>query len=344
MPLRLLEMVLPTGHVDEVKELLSEEPVVDVWYDQLSEDQVLIKILASVEETEHLIDLLDKNFSTIENFRLILLPVAASVPRVEEENQAQQPDPEEERKKAERVSREELYTTVKDTARLSRVYLMMVVMSTIVAAIGLLKDNVAVVIGAMVIAPLLGPIIGLALATTLGDRELTRHSLKASAAGLALALTLAILMGYLLEVNPYIPEIASRTDISLGDVILALASGFAGALAFTSGAPAALIGVMVAVALLPPLVTLGLLLGSGFWQLALGALLLLATNMICVNLAGVISFWVQGVRPTTWWEENIARRATAVSIVSCVGLLTMLVAVILLSRKIGVPVAFRGIF
>ena len=344
MPLRLLEMVLSEGHVHEVKELLEGEPIVDVWYDQLSETQVLVKILASVEETEHLIDLLEKHFSTVDGFRLILMPVAASVPRVEEEEKGKQPDPEEERKKAERVSREELYATVKDTAKLSRVYLIMVALSTIVAAIGLLKDNVAVVIGAMVIAPLLGPIIGLALATTLGDRDLARHAVKANAAGLALALALAILMGNFLEVNPYIPAMASRTDISLGDVILALASGFAGALAFASGAPAALIGVMVAVALLPPLTAFGLLLGSGFFVLALGAFLLLATNMICVTLAGVISFWLQGVRPTTWWEENLARRATVVSIASCVALLAVLVAVIVLYHKIGPPMGFMGIF
>jgi uncharacterized membrane protein len=221
--------------------------------------------------------------------------VAASVPRVEEDK-ARQPDPEEERKKAERVSREELYAAIRDTARLSRVYLMMVAMSTMVAAVGLLKDNVPVVIGAMVIAPLLGPIIGLALATTLGD------------------------------------------------VLVALASGFAGALAFTSGAAGALIGVMVAVALLPPLVNLGLLLGSGFGQLALGALLLVATNMICINLAGVISFWVQGIRPTTWWEENLARRATGVSVAICVSLLAMPVGVILLSRRLVPSAAFWGIF
>ena len=344
MPLRLLEMVLPAGQVDEVKELVKEEPIVDVWYDQLSETQVLVKILASLEETEHLIDLAEKHFSMLDGFRLILLPVAASLPRVEEEEKLKPPEPEEEKKKAERVSREELYATVKDTARLSRVFLIMVGLSTIVAALGLLKDNVAVVIGAMVIAPLLGPIIGLALATTLGDRDLARHAIKANGAGLVLALTLAIVMGYWLEVNPYIPAIASRTDISLGDVVLALASGFAGALAFSSGAPAALIGVMVAVALLPPLAVFGLLIGSGFWTLALGAFLLLATNMICVNLAGVISFWVQGVRPTTWWEENIARRATWVAILSCVALLAVLIAVILLSRKIGTPMSLRGIF
>ncbi|MEW6386302.1 MAG: TIGR00341 family protein [Thermodesulfobacteriota bacterium] len=339
MPLRLIEMVLPQEHVEEARELLREQPVVDVWYDQLSEKQTLIKILVSLEETEHLIDLLDKHYSVVDGFRLILLPVAASIPRQEEPEEAAQKGeeaPPEAKKKPERVSREELYETIKDTAKVSQVYLVMVGLSTIVAAIGILNNSVAVVIGAMVIAPLLGPIIALALATTLGDQELARLSLKANAAGISLALLLAIILGFMMEVNPLIPEIVSRTNIGLGNVILALASGFAGALAFTTGVPTTLIGVMVAVALLPPLVTLGLLIGSGYFFLAVGALLLLLTNIICVNLAGVISFYVQGIRPTNWWEANIARRATLISVASCASLLLILVLVILLSKKIGI--------
>jgi uncharacterized hydrophobic protein (TIGR00341 family) len=344
MPLRLLEMVLPEGHVGEIKELLKDEPVEDIWYDRISESQTLIKILAHTEETERLIDLLGENFSLVDGFRLILLPVAATLPRVEEPEEKKNLKPEAEKKRAERVSREELYAGVKEMARLSRVYLVMVALSTIVAALGLLKDNVAIVIGAMVIAPLLGPVIALAMATTLGDRDLSRLSLKANGAGLGLALLLSMAMGYLLDVNPHIPEIASRTDITLGAMIVALASGFAGALSFARGVSASLIGVMVAVALLPPLVAAGLLVGAGFLILGLGALLLTATNIICVNLAGVISFWVQGVRPTTWWEENIARRATAISVGTCVALLALLAGVILLSRRVGSPVMFWGIF
>jgi uncharacterized hydrophobic protein (TIGR00341 family) len=344
MVLRLLEMVLPEGHVREVKELLKDEAVEDIWYDRISESQALIKILAQTEETERLIDLLGERFSLVDGFRLILLPVAATVPRVEEPENKKEPKPEAEKKRAERISREEMYAGVKDMARLSRVYLVMVALSAVVAAMGLLKDNVAIVIGAMVIAPLLGPVIALAMATTLGDRDLSRLSMKTNAAGLGLALALAMLMGYLLDVNPYIPAIADRTEISLGDIVVALASGFAGALAFARGVSATLIGVMVAVALLPPLVAAGLLVGAGFWLLASGALLLTATNIICVNLAGVISFWVQGIRPTTWWEESIARRATVISVAVCVALLALLAATILLSRRVGSPATFLGIF
>jgi uncharacterized membrane protein len=86
-----------------------------------------------------------------------------------------------------RISREELYNSIADGAKLSRVFVMMVILSAIVAAIGLIKDNVAVVVGAMVIAPLLGPNVALALGTTLGDIPLTLRSLKTNVVGVAIA-------------------------------------------------------------------------------------------------------------------------------------------------------------
>jgi uncharacterized membrane protein len=118
-----------------------------------------------------------------------------------------------------------------------------------------------------------------------------------------------------------------------GYIAVALASGCAGALAFTTGVSAALVGVMVAVALLPPLVTFGLLLGGGEPELAMGALSLFMVNLICVNLAGVTTFLVQGIHPATWWEKNRAAKATRIAIGLWVALLAALVGLILLLRK-----------
>ncbi|HZE21218.1 MAG TPA: hypothetical protein VE082_04110, partial [Desulfobaccales bacterium] len=167
MPLRLIEMVLPADHVAEAKEVFREQSLVDVWYDQLSETQVLIKVLVEVEHSEELIDSLDKYFSVVEGFRLILLPVSASIPRIEEEENKEEEtlSPEDQKRQAERVSREELYAQIADTIKVGRTYYIMVILSTIVAAIGLMQDNIPVVIGAMVIAPLLGPNMAMALAT-----------------------------------------------------------------------------------------------------------------------------------------------------------------------------------
>ena len=172
----------------------------------------------------------------------------------------------------------------------SRVYLAMVVLSTIVAAIGLYYNSVAIIIGAMVIAPLLGPNVALSLGTTLGDLSLLRRALLTALAGIATTMALSVIIGVLLQVNPASPEMASRSGVGMGDIAVALASGCAGALAFTTGVSATLIGVMVAVALLPPLVTFGLLLGGGHPALAMGALSLFLVNLICVNLAGVTTF------------------------------------------------------
>jgi uncharacterized membrane protein len=145
---------------------------------------------------------------------------------------------------------------------------------------------------------------------------------------------LSILLGLFLEVNPVGEEISARTSIRLVDIAVALASGGAGALAFTAGVSTGLVGVMVAVALLPPLASLGLLLGSGYLLPAMGAGLLLITNIICINLAGVLVFWIQGVRPTSWWEENKAQRSTKISIAVCAGLLIILALSIILAKHI----------
>ena len=146
-------------------------------------------------------------------------------------------------------------------------------------------------------------------------------------------MALSVIIGALVHVDPSLPEVASRTRAGPGDFAVALASGCAGALAFTTGVSATLIGVMVAVALLPPLVTFGLLLGGGHPALAMGALSLFLMNLICVNLAGVTTFLVQSIRPATWWEKDRAKTATRIAIGLWVALLAALVGLIVLLRN-----------
>ncbi|HDR90663.1 MAG TPA: DUF389 domain-containing protein, partial [candidate division Zixibacteria bacterium] len=124
----------------------------------------------------------------------------------------------------------------------------------------------------------------------------------------------------------------TRTQVTHGDLIIALASGSVGVLAFTTALPTMLVGVMVAVALLPPLVVTGLLIGAGHMESALGATLLLLTNLICINLAGVITFYIQGVRPLTWWDAEKAKKATSKAILIWLILFGILIVLITLSN------------
>lgn len=333
MALRLIEMVLSEKAGGEVRELLKEHKVLEHRQIRLPDGEVLVRILLDVEQSEAVLDLLAERHAGGEGNRLVILPVEATLPRAEPEPAAAPEQPAPEAKSPERISREELYEDIKDAARFSKVYMAMVVLSTIVAAIGLYYDSVAIIIGAMVIAPLLGPNVALSLATTLGDLLLLRRALMTALAGIATTMALSVIIGVLLRVNPATPELASRNAVGLGDIVVALASGCAGALAFTTGVSATLIGVMVAVALLPPLVAFGLLLGGGHPALAMGALSLFLMNLICVNLAGVITFLVKGIRPAIWWEKDRAAKATRIAIGMWATLLAVLVGLILLLRK-----------
>ncbi|MGB5669375.1 MAG: DUF389 domain-containing protein, partial [Sedimenticolaceae bacterium] len=105
-------------------------------------------------------------------------------------------------------------------------------------------------------------------------------------------------------------EILARTDVGLDGAALALASGAAAVLSLTTGLSSTLVGVMVAVALLPPTATMGMLVGAGHLQLAGGALLLLAVNVVCVIVAAKIVFMAKEVKPRTWHERQQARQST----------------------------------
>jgi uncharacterized hydrophobic protein (TIGR00341 family) len=323
----LLEVVIPAENSAIVlDEVLADIAVSQRWEQKLEEGLVLVKLIANSVDAEHVVDQLEDRFSSVDAFRVLVLPLEAVIPRLSPDAEAGAEI--EEKSQNERISREELYTDISQSAKLSRVFLAQVALSTIVAAIGLIRNDVAVIIGAMVIAPLLGPNVALALATTLGDLQLAVNSLKTNIVGVSIALILSIIIGYVLKVDQSSAAIVARTHVDVGDVALALASGVAGVLAFTSGAPSSLVGVMVAVALLPPLVVFGLLAAAGNYSEARGAFFLVATNLICVNLAGVFTFFVQGVRPRTWWAAKRAKTATRISLAIWTLLLILLIVLI----------------
>lgn len=329
----MIEAVVPMASLDGLVEEIAANGVIDVWSYEAGDGRGLLRILIESEGTESLTDELAQRFSREEGYRLMLLPVEATFPRVEKEESAEEKKRAEEekawtRKGPLRISREELHQDLSVSTRISAVYLTTVGLSTLVAAVGLMSSSVAVVIGAMVIAPLLGPNVALSLAATLGDLDLAWDALKANLAGIGVALVLSVLVGVILPVDPTVPEIASRTDVDLGDIVLALAAGAAGTLAFTQGLSAAVIGVMVAVALLPPLVAAGLLLGGGEIALAYGAFLLVAVNVTCVNLAGVVTFLMQKVQPRTWWETERAAKGAKIAVASWIGMLLLLILLI----------------
>lgn len=331
MALRLIKILPPEGF-DRIDAIVNEDDIIDHWIEKTDSDHISISILADVELTEKILEDIAGKFSNKDDYRIILLPVAATLPKY----QAEETDEvkkttggkDESDGRVKRISREELYQDIKEIVDFSWVYLVLIALSCIVAANGLIRNSPAMVIGAMVIAPILGPNVGLALATTLGDIQLLKRSLKSIFSGFSLGMILSIGMGLLIPFNAEVYEIASRTEVSFADIALGLAAGVAGCLSFTRGISAAVIGVMVAVALLPPMVATGLLLGSGQYNLAMGAALLTVTYIICVNLAGVLTFVLQGIKPKSFIEKKEGEELSRYAILIWISMLILLSLII----------------
>lgn len=321
--MRMIEVIANVGHREAIIRLARQHEALDIWSGHMDEEErQAVRILIPANHYPALLDALEGRLHTSSNARIVVFPVDATLPRIEEK-------PSEEKEKSSvTTSREELYKDVSQGARLDGNFLLLVALSTVVAAIGLLENNVAVVIGAMVIAPLLGPNIALALGTALGDTELMWRALKTNLAGVLLAFSMSLLIGMFWPMRALSEELLTRTDVGLAGIVLALASGAAAVLSLTTRISSVLVGVMVAVALLPPTTTMGLMAGSGRFELATGAALLLATNIVCVNLAAKLVFLFKSVKPRTWLEQKKARQSMSAYIVLWLITLSILIAVI----------------
>lgn len=325
--MKLIEVITESQNLKPVTSIAEQHDCEVSWVGSPDvQGRHLIRILVSDEHIQSVLDALQGLLGDKGPDKILVLALEAVLPRKE-------PEPSE-AKVGESTTREELYDDIVKNARLDSTYFLLVFLSTIVVAIGLLEDNVAVVIGAMVIAPLLGPNMALALGAALGDMALMWKAIKTTLAGISMALLLSILVGLLWPLNTSSHELMARTDVGLDSVLLALASGAAAVISLTSGLASVLVGVMVAVALLPPTATLGIMIGAGQPKLAVGAALLLAVNIVSVNLAAKVVFWVRGVKPRSWLEKQKANQSMVTYIVIWAISLIVLLLVIFLRKGI----------
>jgi uncharacterized hydrophobic protein (TIGR00271 family) len=228
------------------------------------------------------------------------------------------------------LSREEqvnVYKRVRRDARPDTDFFVMMGLAAIIATYGLLQGSAAVIIGAMLVAPLFTPILAGSLAIVQGDIRMLRLALEAALKGIALAIGLAVVLTALSPLRTLTSEIASRTSPNLFDLAVALASGAAGAYAVArKDVATALPGVAIAAALVPPLCVVGVGIAMGDPRVTGGATLLFTTNLIAITLAGSTTLLLLGFRPAAGAEREARLR---------LGILTSLV----LLTAITIPLA-----
>lgn len=195
------------------------------------------------------------------------------------------PDDDEEGGKLDRAL---LLARVARDARLDRKFLLLVLLSAAIATLGLLQSSTAVVIGAMLVSPLLGPIMGIGFGLATLEAGLIKRSLVTLAAGIAVAVLVAMVIVWLSPIADVTPELRARTQPTLLDLGVAVVGGIAGVFAIMRGLSGVMVGVAIATALVPPLSTVGFGLATWRPDFATGAGLLFLTNTLAIALAATL--------------------------------------------------------
>lgn len=328
MTSRLIDVFVKDLDVADAKKILHAH-CARIWQESSPEGLEKLSGVVASHNVEHLMRALQARFSDAPEFSAIVLQIEAVLPRLrtdqaeglDTQSAARPPTQMERFFSRNRRSTDEIYDDIASAVSLNFEFLLTTVLSALIAALGMRSGQVAIVVGAMVIAPLLSPTLALALSATVGSRTLGLKAFRTLAAGVVSVLVFTVLLGLLIDFDPRAPELYSRTIVHLADIALALASGMAGVLALNKGAGSSLVGVMIAVALVPPLSAGGLYFSHGEFELALRALFLFATNLVCINIAGVAAFLIQGLPPKRW-------RITATVMMVWGGLLLLFIAMI----------------
>ena len=199
----------------------------------------------------------------------------------------------------------------------------LLLVSTVIASCGLLSDSAAVVIGAMLVAPLMRPVMAAAAAISLGWSKRLYNSLILICCMAVAAVLIAICITYIAPHMITIPvQVLARTKPTFFDLVIALAAGAGGAYVITRKEASSIPGVAISVALLPPLASCGILIVFDENELALKAFILFFTNFAAMVMAGVLTFMAVGISPET------TRKRSAKLIRNSLVLFTLLVVAI----------------
>ncbi|WP_253737289.1 TIGR00341 family protein [Halohasta salina] len=315
--MRLVQLLVPEGTRARVLESLDEQGVDYALFEEVGRGdfEAMVQFPVPASGVEPILDRL-REAGIREDVYTIVLPTETVV----SQRLAALVD----RFPGLRISREELTTRAEELAPANSTFFAFLVLSTIIATTGLLLDSAATIIGAMVVAPLMGPAISASVGAVLADQPMRSRGVRLQITGLLAAILTAAIMGWLLQQTVLIPpaldilsipQITERTSPNFLSLFLALGSGLAGAISIMRGSGSTLVGVAIAVALIPPAATAGLGIAFGVVGAAIAAGVLVAVNLLAINLSALVLFYAAGFRPADTIEGESIRRAVASRIV-----------------------------
>jgi uncharacterized hydrophobic protein (TIGR00341 family) len=328
---RLVQVTIPTGKREAVLELLDEEGIDYVVTDETSgrEYTAVAYFPLPTNAVEPVLESLRAAGLEREAYTVVLSAETVASEKFE----ALQEEYDEREDSEKRIARQELEARARELAPALPTYLVMTVVSAVIATAGLLLDSPATVVGSMVIAPLIGPAMSAAVGSVVDDAEMFRRGIFLQVLGVTLAVVSATAFAVLVQATNLVQpgldplalsEVEERLSPNFLSLAVAIGAGVAGAISLTAGVSTALVGVMIAVALIPPAATVGIGIAYGKPALAIGSAVLVAVNVLSINLAALVVLWYSGYRPERFLRQNDARTATLKRVVVLVAAIALL--------------------
>lgn len=323
--------MIPAGNREKILDVLDEEEIDYVITDETSgrDYTAVVSFPLPTEAVEPILARLRDAGVERDAYTVVLdaqTVISARFKQLQKRYEAEEQD-------SDRIAREELQAQAAELAPRIPTYVVMTVISAVVATAGVLIDSPAVVVGSMVIAPLVGPAMATSVGSVIDDRDLFRRGIRLQIYGLAVAVVSAAAFALFVRTTRLVPptldvislsQFEGRLTPDFLSLAVALGAGVAGAVSLTSGVSIALVGVMIAAALVPPIAVVGI--GIAWWlpMTVLSSGVLVLVNVLSINLAALGVLWYRGYRPTTLFQQESARRTTLrrilVLVVAIVGL------------------------
>ena len=218
-------------------------------------------------------------------------------------------------------------------------FLLNIILSSIVCSIGIIKQDVSILIASSTIAPFLGSILAYSFSLSVGDKDLMKQSIKTVLCGISLSISIGLIVGFLWNYlpNTYKIDIGSNLfqemKFNQYTFILAIASGMSAGLAITTGLPTIMASFMVSVSLLPNITITGITLSNGIIHIFFSSLLLLIINLICIVISSQIIFIIKKIKPKTKKELKIVKNINFINIVYYIFILVIIIIIKFIIEK-----------
>ncbi|UJG44635.1 MAG: TIGR00341 family protein [Candidatus Heimdallarchaeum endolithica] len=278
--MKALKIIIPSEKADIVRELLTN---LKIQFSSIKmENETQIELIVNQDQTSILLEEL-KGIGVGTVFGQIqIFPVSLSVEsKVSKFVQ-----------KGKSISIDEMISNTKGLGILSTHFVLLCIFAGLLAAFGLLFDNVIIIIASMIIAPLLGPIALAVIGTLLPKNVYSKKAFLAEFIGLTTCLVIGLLVGLIIPLENLTNQITIRTSPGIPDIVFAIVSGLAAGIFIIRGESTNIVGVAVAASLCPPATNVGVLLAKQEWWMALGSFVLLILNVFSIYAACALIFWI----------------------------------------------------